>query len=182
MNNSELKTKLNSSIEHLKNELSQIRTGRVSPTLLDSVKVNAYGTLMSVREVGTISVLDPQTLQVTPWDKSMLDSIAKAIRESDLHLTPVVQASFVIVPIPSLTEERRKEFTRLVAAKTEETKQGVRNIRQDAMKDIDEAFDNKEFGEDEKFTLREEVEKTVKNCVEEIEEIAEQKKEDIMQL
>ncbi len=182
MTNAELKTKLNNSVEHLKSELAQIRTGRVTPSLLDSVKVNAYGTQMSVKEVGTISTVDAQTLQITPWDKNMLDSVAKAIRESELKLNPVVQATHVIVPIPSLTEERRKEFTRLVSTKTEETKQAIRNIRQDAMKDIDVSFEKKEFGEDEKFTLKEKVEEIVKECVEEVEEISEQKKKDIMQI
>jgi ribosome recycling factor len=180
MNTTELQRKLNDSLEFLKGELAQIRTGRVTPGLLDSVIVNAYGSNLTVREVGTINVLDPQTLQVTPWDKNLLEAISNGIKNSDLNLNPSIRNDSVIIPIPTLTEERRKEFTRTVSVKMEEVKNSMRSVRQDAMKEIDTAFEKKEFGEDEKFTMKDEVEDMVKEFVAKAEELGEQKKDDIL--
>lgn len=180
MTTSELKQKLEKTLEHLQSELSQIRTGRVTPALLDSIRVDAYGTLLSVREVGTISIMDPQTLAVSPWDKKLLDPILTAIRNSELQLNPVIRSDSVVVPVPGLTEDRRKEFTRLAATKVEETKNAMRGIRQEAMKDIDTSFEKKEFGEDEKFTKRDAVEEVVKDFVTEADNLGEQKKQELL--
>lgn len=177
---SELKTKLEKSLEFLKGELNKIRTGRVTPALLDNVKINAYESLLSVREVGTISVVDGQTLQITPWDKSLLENIEKDIRKSDLGLNPSVINDAVMVPVPTLTEERRKEFTRLVSAKVEEAKSSIRNVRHDVMRDIETGFENKDYGEDEKFTKKEEAEEAVKDFVKQAEDLGESKKKEIL--
>lgn len=182
MNTSELKRKLESSLEFLHSELSQVRTGRVTPGLLDSIHINAYDSKMAIREVGNITQLDPQTLAVSPWDKSLLETIAKAIRDSELKLNPAVKNDSVIIPVPSLTEERRVEFTKLVSTKVEETKNTMRGIRQDAMKDIDSRFANKEFGEDEKFSMKEDVEDLVKEYVGKAEEAGESKKAEILRV
>ncbi len=177
---SELKTKLNNSLDYLKSELVQVRTGRVTPALLDVVKINAYGADMTIREVGSISVIDGQTLQVAPWDKSLLETIRTAIQKSELGLNPSIINDNVIVPIPTLTEERRKEFTRLVAVKVEEVKSSMRNTRQEAMKAIDADFEAKKFGEDEKFTKRDEVEDIVKEFVAQAEELGDKKKKELL--
>jgi ribosome recycling factor len=182
MNSSELKNKLSQSLDFLKGELSQIRTGRVSPAMFDVVRVNAYGVEMQIREVGTIHIVDPQTITITPWDRNLLNEIDKAIRNSQLQLNPVVKSDAVVVPVPALTEERRKEITRLVSVKIEECKNSIRNIRQDAMKSVESAFENKEFGEDEKFSRKEEIETIVKDYTTQAEELGEQKKKDIMTL
>lgn len=182
MVNTELKRKLEDSLEFLKLELAQIRTGRVTPSLLDDVKVDAYGSLLTIKEVGTIMVLDPQTLQVTPWDKNLLEVIESGIRNSELNLNPTVRGDSVIIPVPSLTEDRRKEFTKLVATKVEEVKSSMRNARQEVMKEIEAKFNNKEFGEDEKFTMKEEVEDLVKEYVAKADEIGEAKKKDILSI
>jgi ribosome recycling factor len=182
MNKSELKSKLEKSIEFLQGELSKVRTGRATPAILESVKVNAYGTMMSIKEVGSITVADSQLLLVTPWDRSIIDSVAKAIREGDLNLNPAVDGNVVRVPIPDLTEERRKELAKGVSVKVEEAKNVIRNIRQDAMKDIDNDFNNKLIGEDEKFKLKEETEEIVKSFSDKAVTIGESKKEDLMKI
>ncbi|HXK52866.1 ribosome recycling factor [Candidatus Nomurabacteria bacterium] len=180
MTNSELKAKLQSSLDFLKEELSYVRTGRATPTMLDEIKVNAYGSMLTLKEVGTLSVLDAQTLSVVPWDKSLLKEIAKAIRESQLKLNPAEQGGSVIVPIPQLTEERRLEFVKIVSVKVEECKVAIRHVRNDAMKDIDQAFARKEFGEDEKFSFKEEVEDTVKDFISKADELGDSKKQDLL--
>lgn len=179
---SELKARLNASIEFLKGELAQIRTGRVSSSVLDSIKVNVYGSLMSIKELGTISTLDPQTLQISLWDRSIVEVVSKAIRESELNLNPAVKNDVLIIPIPPLTEERRKEFAKLAATKVEEAKNAMRNIRQDAMKAIDNAFANKEFGEDDKFMKKEKVEETVKEFTTAAEALGEDKKTELLNI
>lgn len=182
MNKSELRSKLDKSLDYLKSELSQIRTGRATPTLVEDIDVEAYGAKMTLKELGSIVALDPQNLIVTPWDKGLIGSISKAIRESDLKLNPVEESDRLRIPIPSLTEERRKEFTKLVSAKLEETKNTFRNIRQEAMKDIDKDFSDKKIGEDEKFTFREEVEEIVKEFSDQADDLADNKREDILRV
>lgn len=182
MTQSELKSKLEKSIEFLKTELSQVRTGRASPALLESIQVDAYGTKMHVKEVGSISLLDPQNLVVIPWDKGLLGAIANAIRDSDLKLNPVPEPDRLRVPIPALNEERRKELSKVVNTKVEEAKNAMRSVRQDAMKDIDKEFTDKKIGEDEKFTLKDEVEKIVKEFVTNADTLGEAKRNDLMQI
>ena len=178
----ELKTKLERSLDHLESELTQIRTGRANPSLLESIIVEAYGTKMFLRELGSISILDTQNLVVSVWDKGLTEATAKAISESDLKVDPVIEGESIRVPIPSLTEERRKEFVRVVSSKMEESKNSMRNIRQDSMKDIDKEFSDKLIGEDEKFSKREEVEKVVKDFVSRIDSVGEAKKADLLKI
>lgn len=178
----DLKSKLAGPVDHLDSEVSMIRTGRASPSLLESVRVEAYGTKMSVKELGSVSVVDARTIVVSPWDKSLLRPLDKAIREGGLGLNPIIEADAVRVPFPQLTEERRKEFVKLVSAKVEDCRQAIRNIRQDAMKEIDRRFSDKKIGEDEKFLMKEEVEKVVKAALGDAEEAGEAKKADLMSL
>jgi len=180
MTTSELKSKLQKSLDYLEGELTQVRTGRASPAMIEDLPVKVYESMMTLKELGAITVLDSQNLSVAPWDRSLLKEIAKAIRESDLNVNPVVETAFVRVPVPALTEERRKEFAKLVSSKVEETKTSMRNIRQEAMKDIEKAFSEKEIGEDDKFTQKEEVEDIVKDFVTQAEEIGAKKREDVM--
>ncbi|MFZ5425284.1 MAG: ribosome recycling factor [Patescibacteria group bacterium] len=176
----ELKKKLNTSIEFLSEELTKLRTGRATPGLIENITVNAYGANMTIKEVGSVTVPDSQLLVISPWDKSLLKNIEKSIRESDLNLNPVVDGDIVRVSIPSLTEERRKEFAKIASSKVEECKQAIRNVRQDAMKAIDKKYADKLIGEDEKFTQREEVEDVVKEYVSKAESLGEAKKKDIL--
>ncbi len=182
MTKPELKSKLEKSYEFLQTELSKIRTGRASPALLESVKVNAYGSQMSIKELGSVAVPDPQSLVISVWDKSLLDSVAKAINSGDLNLNAVVDGDIVRVPIPDLTEDRRKELTKLVTTKVEEIKNSIRNIRQEAMKDIDTDFDNKVISEDEKFGTKEDFEDLVKEFTKKAVDLGESKKTDLLNI
>lgn len=182
MNKSELKSKLEKTIEFFRGELTNIRTGRASPSLIADVRVDAYGSKMTIKELGSISLLDSQTLVVTPWDKSVLAAISKGILESDLNLTTAQDSDRVRVPIPPLTEERRKELVKIVSTKMEDSKQSIRSIRQDIMKEIDKDFTEKLIGEDEKFTQKDEVEKIVKEYVSRLDELAEVKKEELLRV
>ncbi len=179
MTSTELKTKLTASLEHFESELSQIRTGRVTPALLDHISVTVYESELEIRELATITSLDAQTLSITPWDKTVLADIAKAVRTSELQLDPAIKNDSVIVTVPSMTDDRREEFKRLISIKLEECKTALRNIRQDAMKQITSAFEAKEFGEDEKFRQKAEVEEIVKDFSVKAEELAEAKKQKI---
>lgn len=181
MNTSDLKSKLSKSVEFLKSELNQIRTGRVSPQLISDIQVEAYsGTIMTIKELGSISVMDPHNLAVTPWDKTTLDALVNGIRNSNLGLGAVKEADRVRVTVPALTEERRIQFTKEVNEKVEGSKNSIRNIRQDVMKDIDKDFSDKVISEDDKFKQKEEVEKAVKEFTDQADEVGEAKKKEIM--
>ncbi|MBU0649912.1 ribosome recycling factor [Patescibacteria group bacterium] len=179
MNFKELNQKLTLSLDFFASELAKIRTGRASTALVENLEVAAYGSQMKIKEVGSIAVPEPQTIVISPWDKSLLKAIDKALRESSLGVNPVVGGDSVKVPIPAQTEERRQEMIKTVGAKLEECKTAMRNLRQDAMKQIDKAFADKEIGEDDKFNQREEVEAIVKDYTERAEALAETKKEEI---
>lgn len=178
----ELRKKLDQTFDYLQSELNQIRTGRASPNLLEDIPVKAYDSIMTIKEVGTISVADSTMLVVTPWDKSLIPAIAKAIRESELKLNPADGDDNVRVPIPTLTEERRKEFAKIVSSKTETAHQSVRNIRQEAMKSVDTAFNDKAISEDERFTKKEEFEEIVKEYNKKLDDLSESKKEALLKL
>lgn len=180
MTTSELKDKLSKTVEFIKSELTQIRTGRANPSLLEDIVVEAYDSKMALKELGSITLSDAQTIMVTLWDKNLIPDVEKAIRESEVKLNPVEVGGNLKVPIPPLTEERRKELVKLVNQKVEEAKQSIRNIRQDAMKDIDLDFDNKKISEDDKFRLRDDVEDTVKEFIEKIEDIGNTKSKELM--
>jgi len=180
MTSTELKNRLTKSIDFLKSELTQIRTGRANPSLLEDIEVMAYDSKMALKELGSITLADAQTILITPWDKNLIPDIEKAIRESESRLNPVEVGGNLKVPVPPLTEDRRKELVRLVNQKIEECKQAVRNIRQDAMKDIDKDFDEKVISEDEKFTQKEEAEDITKDFIEQTEAVGESKSSELM--
>ena len=182
MTSLELKNRLTKSIEFLQSELTQIRTGRANPSLLEDIEVVAYESKMTLKELGSVTLADAQTIMVTPWDKNLIPDIEKAIRESESKLNPVEVGGNLKVPVPSLTEDRRKELVRLVNQKVEDCKQSVRNIRQDAMKDIDKEFEDKIISEDEKFTQKEEVEEITKDFVEQADAIGENKSSELMKV
>ncbi len=180
MTTSEIKSKLNSSLEHLKSELSSIRTGRATTSLVEEVVVEAYGSKMMIKELGTISTPDSQMIVISPWDKTLIKEIVRAISTANLGLNPVPDSVAVKVPVPSLTEERRKEFVKLVTERVEGAKNSMRNVRQDAMKDIDRQFSDKTITEDDKFLAKEEVEKTVHEFLAQADNLSTKKKEELM--
>ncbi len=166
-------------VEHLIDDLSQIRTGRATPELVEEVIVKAYGTESPVKNYATISAMDSRTLVIQPWDKSILENISKAITNSNLGFSPILEGDRVIVKIPDLTEERRKEYVKIMKDRVEDGRVAVRQVRQKYMKDVDES-QKAGLSEDEADRLRKGIEDVVKESNEKIEEIKSKKEKDLM--
>jgi ribosome recycling factor len=182
MNKFELKRELSDVVEFFKSELSKLRTGRASGSLIEDITVEVYGSQMRIKELGSITTPEPQTIIITPWDKSQIPAISKAINTSELNLNSSFDSDKVRLPIPPLSEERRAEIAKLITSKLENAKTSLRNIRNDVNKNIDKDFTDKKIGEDEKFTLKDEADKIVKEFNQELEDLASEKKKSIMEL
>jgi len=167
-------------IEHLHKELNQMRTGRATPALVEGIQVEAYGSIMEIKGVGSISVLDAKTLVIEPWDKNLLKAIEKAIHESPLGINPVVDSKVVRLSMPVMTEENRKALVKIMKEKTEEAKVAARGVREKARNEIMEGEKNGEFSEDEKFKLLEELDKLTKEYTDKVEDLGKRKEEEIM--
>jgi len=166
-------------IEHVKEDLSQIRTGRATPELVEEVMINAYETTSPLKNLATISAVDAKTINIQPWDKSILENISKGISSANLGLSPMTEGDRVLVKLPDLTEERRMEYVKIMKERIEDGRIAVRQVRQKYMKEIDEAQKDG-FSEDEADRLRDEVEKEVKSANEKIEEIKGEKEKDLL--
>ncbi|HZE10604.1 MAG TPA: ribosome recycling factor [Burkholderiales bacterium] len=151
--------KMHKSLEALKADLGKVRTGRAHPGLLDHVSVDYYGTQTPIPKVANVSLLDARTLGVTPWEKKMIGAIEKAIRESDLGLNPASQGDMVRVPMPALTEERRRDLVKVIKHDGENAKVAVRNQRRDANQALKELLKSKAVSEDEERRAQDEVQK-----------------------
>lgn len=147
--------------EHLKSEFGTIRAGRVTPQLVEGIKADCYGSPTPIPHMASIMVADPKTLVIQPWDKSLVPAIEKAISSSQLGINPVSDGDKLRVILPELTGERRSQLVKLVKEKLEETKIALRQLRSETMDDISEEEKNKVFGEDEKFRLKDELQKRV---------------------
>lgn len=182
MNKFELKRELTEAVEFFKSELSKLRTGRASGSLIEDITVDVYGSKMRIKELGSITTPEPQTIIVTPWDRSQIPSISKAINTSELNLNSSFDNEKIRVPVPPLSEERRAEMAKLITSKLENSKTTIRNIRNEVNKSIDKDFSDKKIGEDEKFTLKDEADKIIKEFTSELEELASEKKKSIMEI
>ena len=180
----DLSSKLQSAKDHLVNELASIRAGRASVSLVENISVEAYsGTpRLTLKELATLSIMDAQTILVSPWDKSIVSKISSAISSSGTGLNPVIDGDLIKVPVPSLNQERREELVKFVGKKVEEVKISIRTIRQDAMRSLDEQKENDKISEDVYFGGREEVEKEVKKMSEGLEMVGKEKKAELMRL
>jgi ribosome recycling factor len=176
------KTRMAKSVEALKHELAKLRTGRASTALLDHIKVDYYGTPTPVAQLASVSVADARTLAVQPWDKSVVSAVEKAIRDSDLGLNPATAGEVIRVPLPPLTEERRREMTKLVKSEGENAKVAIRNIRRDANSHLKELVKNKEAAEDEEKRAQDEVQKLTDKYIAEVDQLVEVKEKDIMEI
>lgn len=177
---SESETRMKKTIEAFQKDLSRIRTGRATPSILDGVKADCYGTPTPLNQVAAIAVPDPKQLTVAPWDKSLLSEIEKAIQSADLGLNPVRDREMIRLPIPQLTEERRKELAKQCAKTGEEAKIAIRNIRRDLNESIKKAEKAKELTEDDCRKEQDYVQKVTDKYIREIDEIAAKKEKDIM--
>jgi ribosome recycling factor len=173
-------TKMGKSIEALKNELHKVRTGRAHPGLLDQVHVDYYGAMVPITQVANVTLLDARTISVQPWEKGMGAKIEKAIRESDLGLNPAAQGDLLRVPMPPLTEERRKDLTKVVRHEGEETKIAVRNLRRDANEHLKKLLKDKLAGEDEERRAQDDVQKLTDRVIAEIDRLIHAKEAEIL--
>jgi ribosome recycling factor len=174
--------RMDQSIEHLRMELSKIRTGKATTALLDGVKVEYYGTMTPLTQMANVSVLDPHTLSIQPWDKNSLNPIEKAIMSADLGLNPGNNGNSITVPIPMLNEERRRELVKLIKRFGEETKVAVRNVRRDANDQLKKAEKEDHVSEDERIKAEKDVQDLTDKHVEMVDELLKHKEEEIMEV
>ena len=174
--------KMDQSIAAFKNNLTKIRTGRASPGLLDTVQVDYYGSMMPISQVANVSVLDARTLSVQPWEKGMGAKIEKAIRESDLGLNPASMGDLLRVPMPPMSEERRKEMTKLVRHEGENAKIAVRNLRRDANEHVKKLVKDKTATEDDLKRAEADVQKVTDKHINEIDSLVAGKEKEIMEV
>lgn len=180
INMDELKRRMQKAVESLKHEFSGLRTGRASTALLDHIKVEAYGADMPLNQVASISAPEPRMLSVSVWDKGLAGAVDKAIREAGLGLNPITEGTSIRIPMPQLSEERRKELTKVASKAAEEAKVAVRNIRRDGMDQIKKAEKDKAIGEDEGHTLSDKVQKLTDEFIVIIDKELESKSKDIL--
>ena len=173
-------TKMHKSVEALKNELHKIRTGRAHPGILDVVHVDYYGSMVPISQVANLTLLDARTIGVQPWEKGMGPKIEKAIRDSDLGLNPSSQGDLLRVPMPPLTEERRRELSKVVRHEGEECKVAVRNLRRDAIEHLKKMLKDKQVAEDEERRAQDDVQKLTDRMVAEIDKLLEVKEAELM--
>lgn len=178
----EAKSKMTSSVAVYKSELSKLRTGRAHPSLLSHIQVSYYGNLTPLSQVANVTVEDARTLSITPWEKSLVAEIEKAIMKSDLGLNPSTAGTVIRVPLPPLTEERRRELVKVVRDETEKAKICVRNVRRDANADVKNLHKNKEIGDDQQHQAEAEIQKITDLFVKEIDEIGKLKEVDLLKV
>lgn len=176
----DLESRMEKSISALKSELATIRTGRANAALLDHVRVDYYGTETPVNQVGNLSVPEPRMIMITPWEKSLLGAIEKAIQSSDLGLNPSNDGEVIRIVLPELTEDRRKELVKQVRQVGEKAKVSVRNIRRDANDDVKRQVKDEGLSEDESKRLQEEIQKVTDRYIAEIDKTIEHKEKDIL--
>lgn len=173
-------TKMAKTIEAFKVELQKIRTGRAHPGILDQVHVDYYGSMVPISQVANVSLLDARTISVQPWEKGMGAKIEKAIRESDLGLNPSAQGDLLRVPMPALTEERRRDLTKVVRHAGEEARIAARNVRRDANEHLKKLLKDKEIGEDEERRSLEQLQRLTDGTIAEIDRLVASKEGEIM--
>ncbi len=172
--------KMQQSLEALKNALGRVRTGRANPALLDVVHVDYYGSMVPLSQVANLSLLDARTIGVSPWEKGLGAKIEKAIRESDLGLNPASQGDLIRVPIPAMTEERRKELTKVVRGEGENAKIAVRNLRRDANEHAKKLLKDKLISEDDDRRSQDEVQKLTDRMIAEVDKLVAAKEQELM--
>ena len=172
--------KMAKSIESFKNELAKIRTGRAHPGILDQVQVDYYGSMVPISQVANVALIDARTISVQPWEKGLAPKIEKAIRESDLGLNPSSQGDLIRVPMPALTEERRKELTKVVKSSGEDAKVAVRNLRRDANETAKKLLKDKTITEDDDRRSSDEIQKLTDKTIAEIDKLVQAKEAEVL--
>ena len=172
--------KMQQSLESFKSSLTKIRTGRANPGLLDTVQVDYYGSMVPISQVANVALLDARTISVSPWEKGMGAKIEKAIRDSDLGLNPASQGDLIRVPMPAMTEERRKELTKIVRSEGEHAKVAIRNLRRDANDNVKKLVKDKLASEDDERRSQDDVQKFTDRYIVDVDKLVSGKEADIM--
>ena len=173
-------SKMQKSLESLRLDLAKIRTGRAHTGLLDHVQVDYYGSLIPINQVANVTLLDARTIGVQPWEKNMVGKVDKAIRDSDLGLNPATQGDLIRVPMPSLTEERRRDLIKVVKHEGEGAKVAIRNLRRDANSHLKDALKNKDIAEDDERRCQDEIQKLTDRYVIEVDRLLAEKENELM--
>jgi len=175
-----LQSKMDQSIAALKNNLGKVRTGRANPALLDTVQVDYYGSNVPLSQVANLTLLDARTIGIQPWEKGMGAKIEKAIRESDLGLNPASMGDLIRVPMPMMTEERRRELTKVVRSEGENAKVAIRNLRRDANEAVKKLLKDKLVSEDDQKRSEADIQKVTDKHIAEVDQLVVAKEQDIM--
>jgi ribosome recycling factor len=168
------------SIDTLKGDLGKVRTGRAHTGLIDHLRVDYYGAEMPINQVANVTLSDARTIQIQPFEKKMVQVVEKAIRDSDLGVNPATSGDVIRVPMPALTEERRREMTKIVKHEGENAKVAVRNIRRDAIQHLKDLLKKSEIGEDEEKRAQDEIQKMTDKSIADIDKLVAEKEKDVM--
>lgn len=179
---SDLKRRMDAAIDAYKKDLSGLRVGRANPNLLDPVMVDAYGAMMPLNQVASVTVADARLLSVNVWDKGLIKNVEKAIREAGLGLNPLVDGASMRIPLPELTEERRKELSKVAAKYAETSKVAIRNVRRDGMEAVKTEQKNKTMAEDEAHRVSEAIQKLTDETIGHVDHLLAEKDKDIRQV
>jgi ribosome recycling factor len=172
--------KMQKSLEALKTDLSKVRTGRAHTGILDHVQVDYYGSQMPINQVANVTLLDARTISISPWEKKMAQVIEKAIRDSDLGLNPSMMGDLIRVPMPSLTEERRRDLTKVVRGEAESARVAVRNLRRDAISHLKDLLKAKSVSEDDERRAQDEIQKLTDKFIAEVDKALSQKEAELL--
>ena len=178
----EARTQMEKAVEAMRREFTSVRTGKATPALLDTVRVDAYGSKMPINQVGTVSSPEPRLLLIQPWDKGLLKAIETGITQADLGLNPSNDGNIIRVPIPQLTEQRRKEMVKMVHKLAEEGRVAIRHARQEANKDIKKKQGDHEVSEDDAHRQMEQVQKLTDEYIAKIDQLVKAKEQEVMEV
>ncbi len=174
--------KMHKTLEVLKADLGKVRTGRAHTGLLDHIQVDYYGSMMPINQVANLTLIDSRTIGVQPWEKNMVAKVEKAIRDSDLGLNPATQGELIRIAMPALTEERRRDLTKVVRHEGENAKVAIRNLRRDANTHLKDALKKHEIPEDDERKAQDEIQKLTDKYIVEVDKILAQKEAELMQV
>ena len=175
-------SRMESSVLTFKSDMQGIRAGRASPSMLDSIKIDAYGQKMNINQLGNITAPDPRTINIDVWDSSNVPLVDKGLRESDLGINPIIEGNLIRLPLPQLTEERRVEFLKMTGKISENTKIAIRNIRRDGIEKVKKLEKDKEIGQDESKKNQDTIEKITTDHIKAIDEILRSKEEELKKI
>jgi len=178
----EIEDKMEKTVGALRAELLGVRTGRASPALVERIPVDAYGSTMPLNQTATIAVPEPRLITIRPWDASIIGAIEKAIQKSDIGLTPNSDGKIIRLAIPSLTDERRRDLTKLVSRRTEEARVGMRNLRRDGLKELGDLQKDKQISEDEFYKAKDDLQKLTDQYIAKVDEVGATKEAEIMEV